>query len=98
MSAEIAGDSIDAAALARLHDYLRRAGPHATASDVIAARDAFMQGFRMGCTWGVRTTGKLSSPEFREAVTALADVVRGGSDDERETEVEAGKRWEHTTS
>lgn len=71
-------DSIEAAALARLHAYLRRAERDdlVTDRDTDIARDAFVQGFRMGASWGIRTTSQLSSPTFREAIAVLAAVAR----------------------
>lgn len=67
-------DSIEAAALARLHNYLRRAQP-VDDHDAEIARDAFVQAFRWGAAWGIRTTSQLSSPQFREAISVLAAVV-----------------------
>lgn len=80
MTAQI-GDSVEAAALARLHDYLRRTGYSLNPSeempmDVLAARDAFVQGFKSGARWALLMSGRLASPEFREAIQAICDVVR----------------------
>jgi hypothetical protein len=70
-------DSVDAAALARLHDYMRRA-PGATERETEIARDAFVSGFRYGSAWGVRTSGALADQHFRSAVFMLADLFLNG--------------------
>lgn len=67
--------AVESAALARLHDYLRRAEP-TTEGERLIASDAFISGFRAGCRWGVLTSGQLSDPRFREAIGVLAEVVR----------------------
>jgi hypothetical protein len=64
-----------AAALARLHDYLRRA-PQATPEQEEIARDAFVEGFRYGARWAVFTTASLADPQLKKAIEVLADALR----------------------
>jgi predicted lipid-binding transport protein (Tim44 family) len=67
--------AIEAAGRARLHDYLRRAQPVSEADELIA-RAAFLDGFRMGSRWAVRTCTALSDPRFREALEVVAEACK----------------------
>lgn len=67
--------AVESAALARLHDYLRRAVELSEPQELIA-RDAWMQGFQSGARWTVRTTAALADPRFRECLVALAELLR----------------------
>lgn len=90
--ASVSMDSVEAAALARLHDYMRRE-PLAAERELEVARDAFVQGFRYGARWSVRATSALSNPEFREAIAILSDLTRVTGTPDHETEIGAGRRW-----
>lgn len=67
--------SVDDAAIGRLYAYLHRAEPVAEHDELIA-RDAFMEGFRQGARYAIRTSGALSSPEVQAAVHVLAELLR----------------------
>ena len=67
--------AVESAALARLWGYLRRAGTLDSETET-AVRDAFVQGFKSGCRFGVHMSAQLASPEFRDALAVVADGLR----------------------
>lgn len=71
---ERVSSTVEAAALARLHDYMRRE-PSATEREETIARDAYVAGFTAGGRWALRTSSQLADPRVQAAVAVLAELL-----------------------
>jgi hypothetical protein len=67
--------AVEAAAMSRLHDYLRRAQP-VSEHDELIARDAYMAGFAVGGRWALVTSGRLARSDVQQAITVLAELMQ----------------------